>query len=337
VTPVINLTRSRGSQVLDATVTYATQTPANFGALIGVKTLDIQGTAASTLSIAKYLDFYLVLDVSGSMGIPTTAAGQDQLALVNPDNSRYTSSYPTGCNFACHFSGYSGFNYARSHNIPLRLDSVGAAAQALLSTVQQTTTVANQYRVGIYPFINDAIQAAPLSSNFTTADTVAGSLANYIDNGTSNGGMYSGGTHFDTLWNDLKPYFKTAGDGSSSTSTLPFIFLVTDGMDDQETYVSGTWSPPYPQVPSLTLCSNAKAAGYTVAVLYIPYVPIQNPNSSFWYNEDGKVNAVIPSVPAAMQSCASPGFFFTANSPADITNAMKTMFADALQAARLTN
>jgi hypothetical protein len=75
----------------------------------------------------------------------------------------------------------------------------------------------------------------------------------------------------------------------------------------------------------------------TVAILYIPYQPIYAPNASFAGNEDGKVSAVIPYIPADLQSCASPGFFFTANSDADINNAMQAMFAQALRAARLTN
>ena len=49
------------------------------------------------------------------------------------------------------------------------------------------------------------------------------------------------------------------------------------------------------------------------------------------------VNGVIPYIPTDLQSCASPGFFFTANTDADITNAMIQMFNQALQASRLTN
>ena len=110
---------------------------------------------------------------------------------------------------------------------------------------------------------------------------------------------------------------------------------MTDGADNSQTYSPFTGSVP--QLPSTTFCSNARSAGYTVSVLYIPYVPIQNPNPSFAGDEDDKVNAIIPSIPGVLQQCASPGFFFEASTPADINNAMQTMFAQALQAARLTN
>jgi hypothetical protein len=85
-----------------------------------------------------------------------------------------------------------------------------------------------------------------------------------------------------------------------------------------------------------TLCTPLKNRGITIAVLYIPYQPITNPNASFANNEDGKVNAIVSTIPSKLQQCASPGFFFSAYTPSDITNAMQAMFAQSLLAARLT-
>jgi Flp pilus assembly protein TadG len=342
-TPQISMART--GQTLTATVAYSGQTPTSFGGIVGVNALHISGTSSASMTMGKYLDFYLLLDVSGSMGIPTSAAGQNQLAKINPDNK---SNYPTGCTFACHFSGSAGFGLTRgaipsSPTIPLRADSVGYAVQQLLQTASTTQTLINEFRVGIYPFIDHAIQAAALSSsidpNSSIAATVAGNLANYLDQGTTNSGMGSGGTNFENLWTDLKPYLKGVGDGSSATSPQPFIFIVTDGADNNQVYTPSTssWTGSQPQLPSVSLCTNAKAAGYWISVLYIPYVPIQNPNPSFAGDEDDKVNNIIPSIPGVLQNCASPGFFFTANTAKDINNAMQAMFAQALQAARLTN
>ena len=52
-----------------------------------------------------------------------------------------------------------------------------------------------------------------------------------------------------------------------------------------------------------------KNRGITIAILYIPYETIQNPNSSFASNEDGYANNNIANIPAALQTCASPEFF----------------------------
>jgi Flp pilus assembly protein TadG len=346
-TPQVGLTRPPNTQTFNATVAYSAQIPTAFGGLVGVNTLNITGSSGSSLTMGKYLDFYLVLDVSGSMGIPTSTDGQNLLATINPDNAFYVTTYRTGCNFACHFSGYSGFAATRpnSHNIPLRVDTVGTAVQSLLATATGTETLTNQYRIGIYPFIVHAIQAAPLSPTFTTANTVAGNFANYLDQGTTNGGMGSGGTHFENLWGDMQSYLQPVGTGASASSPQPFIFLVTDGADNNQVYTpsTGAWTGSQPQLPSQTFCTNAKNAGYTVAVLYIPYVAIANPNSTFANDEDDKVNAIIPSIPGVLggvqgvQGCASPGFFFEASTSNDINNAIQAMFLMAVQKARLTN
>ena len=83
-------------------------------------------------------------------------------------------------------------------------------------------------------------------------------------------------------------------------------------------------------------CAPLKARGITVAVLYIPYEPIQNPTAVF-NNEDGVANANIPNIPQSLTDCASPGFFYTANTPSDITQALQDMFKHSLVTAHITN
>ena len=52
--------------------------------------------------------------------------------------------------------------------------------------------------------------------------------------------------------------------------------------------------------------------------------------------EDSETNRIIPVVPDDLGKCASPGFFFQAKTDDDINKALQAMFAQALQAARLT-
>jgi hypothetical protein len=85
-----------------------------------------------------------------------------------------------------------------------------------------------------------------------------------------------------------------------------------------------------------TLCTALKNRGITVSVLYIPYPPINPVNKNFAGDEDDKVNAVIPNIEPNLKQCASPGFYYSAYTPQDITNAMQDMFAQSLALARLT-
>ncbi|MGO9428627.1 hypothetical protein [Rhodoblastus sp.] len=80
--------------------------------------------------------------------------------------------------------------------------------------------------------------------------------------------------------------------------------------------------------------SQNKKFQHSLAFVLV-YAPLPNP-TTIWDDEDGAANANIPFIPASLTACASPGFFFTASTPADIANAMQTMFNMALASAHLT-
>ena len=327
--PSVSVTRT--AQTLSATVTYTGAMQTAFGNLFHVSTIPLSGTSTTSVTMGSYIDFYLLLDVSASMGLPTSQAGQSQLAAVNPDN---LSQYPTGCNFACHYAGYQGYTLARAMNIQLRVDSVGKAVANLVATAQATQTLTNQYRVGVYPFIVHAAQAAAISTNYAATAAVGNTLGTYLDSGLSASPMGAGGTHLENVLTDLYPFIQRIGDGSSPASPKVIIFIVTDGGQDDQTY---PFNGAQISTPNLGYCAYAQQLGVTMSLLYIPYLPIANPNPSFAADEDDKMNQMIPTIPNALRSCANPGFFFTANSDADITAAMQAMFAQALRSARITN
>src|SRR6185437_8929557 len=65
------------------------------------QTLTVTGYSKASASLPPYLDFYLTLDVSGSMGLLSTSAEAVRMQSINPDNF---VQYPTGCTLACHFA-----------------------------------------------------------------------------------------------------------------------------------------------------------------------------------------------------------------------------------------
>jgi hypothetical protein len=240
--------------------------------------------------------------------------------------------------------------------IQLRADAVGTALNAtvatqgidgLFATANNAEKVPNQFRIGLYPFIRylytyfgltSSINGSP--SDSSTINYAAANLATLLDTGTTPNitNLGSGGTHFENAFPSMNTLIKTVGDGSSSTNTKPFVFLVTDGAQDNQTCCgfSGSNSATVMPTGAASYCAPLKARGITIAVLYIPYEPIQNPTTVF-NNEDGVANANIPNIPPSLQDCASSGFFFEADTPADITVALNKMFNQALSVAHITN
>lgn len=366
-TPVITLVRN--GQTFSSTVTYTTTTQNHFGQIFGTPTMTLKGAVAAAADIPSYLDFYLLVDVSGSMGLPSTSEGQTLLASKNSDNF---SVYKQGCQFACHFPNYTGWNIAiREQNIQLRSGAVNTAVCSLL-TRTASPQVTNQYRVGIYPFITMmSNQFAPLSGSYSGLNTQADcnsspprafdnlldiGVSQYTTNGDTKTGTGSGGTNlgpspkdsnsiFTQMQNEIATYTPSgsAKDGTSAVNSRPFIFLVTDGMENPQHY--GTTSGGkyvygggsfdglrYPVALDPTQCDALKKVA-TIAILYIPYVPLVYKADP--YNENAAANAAIPDLPVNLQKCASTNFFYTANTPSDITAALNSMFNQAVQVAHL--
>jgi Flp pilus assembly protein TadG len=407
---------------MTANVSFTAKVPTYFMGVMGFSNVSVSGSSTASYTMPTYVNFYLMLDVSGSMSFPSTAAEQARLMAVNPDNLQGNPGYPQGCQFACHFSaqgacgqtsssnpyqgpippagaatnpgsgGYcqgfiisrlgttptsfaSGSNNKTNGNnvnwngtqvtscptagttscIQLRADAVGYAVTTLLSTASKAEQVTNQYQVGLYPFIQNLYSYVPLTTNLTgsTITNAASSLASLLDTGT-NSNLGSGGTHFENVLPSMNSLITSVGTGTGSSNALPYIFIITDGSQDYQTQWQGNWGSqnwsstgavPYQNssavippnsVTTTDYCTTIKKRGITIAILYIPYQPIQDPSTIF-DDEDGYANNNIPNIPGALQTCASPSFFYTANTPADIDSALLAMFQQAVNTAHITN
>jgi Flp pilus assembly protein TadG len=418
---------------MTATVSFTARVPTYFMGVMGFSNTNIGGSSTASYTMPTYINFYLMLDVSGSMSFPSTAAEQARLMAVNPDNLLGSPGYPQGCQFACHFSaqgacgqtgnpvhqgpipavgqpsnpspgGYcqgflisrlgtsptsfaSGTNNTTNGNsvnwngtqvtscpspgttscIQLRADAVGYAVTTLLSTASAAEQVTNQYQVGLFPFIQylygctsitpcSASNAyVPLTTNLTgsTITNAAANLASLLDTG-ANSNLGSGGTHFENALSSMNSAITSVGTGAGSSNALPYVFIITDGSEDYQTQWAGGWGSqnwsstaavPYQNssavippnsVTSTDYCTNIKNRGITIAILYVPYQPIADPSTIF-NDEDGYANSNIPGIPAALQACASPNFYYTADTPADINSALLSMFQQAVNTAHITN
>jgi Flp pilus assembly protein TadG len=448
---------------LAASVSFTADVPTSFLKVIGYQQLTVTGVSSSAATLPPYLDFYLTLDVSGSMGLPSTPAEQTRLGKINPDNwVQYRNATGVSCTLACHFApkgsacvdppvtsptappanpptttnsytqqyntnGYCmGYIYSRLEQtalnnlinansvagalkqkpglpttmlpdlnntvtpgvanslikgnsksradsltavsscptdgtdacIQLRLDAVGYAVNQLFVTANASMKVTNQFRIGLYPFIRYLYSYFSLTSSInnptTTSGTInyaAANLAALLDT-NMDANLGSGGTHIDTALTSVNGLISgggtsAVGDGSTPSTPQPYVFLVTDGAQVPQIkgVPNGGWNfsnhattidnqGALATVPS---CETLKGRGVIVSVLYIPYQPVSPVVTSFAGDEDTAANTNIQYIPASLQKCASPGFFYTANSPTEIAASLNAMFNHALQTAHLTN
>ena len=424
----------KNGATVTATVNFSADVPVTFMKVIGYQKLTVTGVSKASVTMPLYLDFYLTLDVSGSMGLPSTSDEAQRMQWVNPDN---TVQYPTGCTLACHFApqnsackdpgtsgatqgyptngyclGYaisrvsqSGYQNLLSLQSPqgkypyknlnpnlstygkyqqlsstmvsglpnslysalspvascptagtdaciqLRLDAVGMAVNQLLALANNKQVVANQFRIGLYPFIRYLnANYAPLTSNITGSSitSAASNLASLLDTNMDSS-LGSGGTHIDTALTSINSTITKVGTGTAPTNTLPYVFLVTDGAQDNQVkgVPNGGWSGSnhatvIDSTSTNNVCSQLKKRGIVVSVLYVPYQPINPVNTSFAGDEDDYANWNIPNIPASLKNCASPpdaggSYFYTGNTPDEINTALQAMFNHSIQTAHITN
>src|SRR6185369_7726424 len=88
LTPEVKKTGS----MLTATVSFSATVPTMFMNVVGFKTMALQGSSKATATLPKYIDFYLLLDNSPSMGVAATP--DDVTKMVNATTDK--------CAFACH-------------------------------------------------------------------------------------------------------------------------------------------------------------------------------------------------------------------------------------------
>jgi Flp pilus assembly protein TadG len=89
---------------MTAKVSFTAKVPTYFMGVMGYSTVSVNGSSTASYTMPTYINFYMLLDVSGSMSFPSTAAEQSRLMAVNPDNLQGSPGYPQGCQFACHFA-----------------------------------------------------------------------------------------------------------------------------------------------------------------------------------------------------------------------------------------
>ena len=327
-----------------AVVSYTATKTNTFMGLMGIPTTTISGSASSAAGLTVNINFYLLLDNSPSMNIAATSAGIQ--TMVN-----HTASQG-GCAFACHETnpsadnlgnpnGEDNYTLAQNLGVVTRIQNMASATQSLMTTAAATEgSNTSQYQMAIYTFANNGLSTIQsLTSDLTAAKTAAAGINvlqvyknNWLTSTNNNSDM---DTNFETAMSQINGIMVNPGLGTPTSTPQEVLFIVSDGVDDEAN--SSSCSQPLSgsnrcQQPfNTTWCTTVKNRGIQIAVLYTAYLPL---TTNTWYNT--WVAPFQNQISSNMESCASPGMFFSVTTDGDITAAMQALFAQAISTARLT-
>jgi hypothetical protein len=246
--------------------------------------------------------------------------------------------------------------YALNQGLTLRVTDERFAVRDLMD-LAVTYAVDNEadYRAALYTFDHSTNlkRIAPLSENLTGSGGVK-DLTNGIDlvivnDKVANGRPPDGSSGRDYLFTSFQSILQAfspggkypipnPGLGTKTSGDKPqaFLFMVTDGMSD-ENIGSGRTRAAMQQA-QINQCNALKARKIKIAILYTEYTyesiksdePGQREIARRAIQGDGQ-----KSIAQALTECASPGLMYTVKTDESITNALQSLFSKALAAARI--
>jgi hypothetical protein len=288
------------------TVGWTGQSKNMFSGILGMNTLSISGSSTAYATQAPYMNFYLVMDKSPSMLLPTTSTGISEVQAATSDS----------CAFACH-QQTPGAGYTKdSSGNSILLDSAyytsGAtnagvyylingtnlmnSSKTSMGTITSTTSSGAVYTINYkYNPVTTTTCSGRNNSNCTSTTTYStASVSGYYADGywlTHNyTSVWPSGSSIDLRVSDetaaaqaLIPYAQTQATANSVTYQLQFF--------------SYDWTHPSASSPVTQYNSMTN-----VASLSSSSVPNLDTTQDWWYGNN-----------CYTSSCASPGDAATAN------------------------
>lgn len=330
-----------------ATVTWRGTATNIFGGLLGMTRTPIGGTSVAQAATAPNIDFYVLLDASGSMALPSTSAG---ISLLKQKTG--------GCAFACHSTndrtakrkdGSTGdyYSVATSFGIPLRIND---AQKAVSDMMTEATSIASnnkaRYQASLSTFAASSAQA-PNRYNVRQGLTNNLSLVAEAARNTPVSLYYSNGcptkdfcnNDVDTASSDAfdktNALIPEPGNGTKKPGDRPqaMLIIVTDGMRDEfrpggrpEVVFDTSW------------CTTIKNRKIGVAILYTEYLKESVDNDAWSVNSNqGNIVNRLPLIEPALKACVSrPEYYTKVTSDQDISTALKNLFRTVVRTAYIT-
>ncbi|MGY4155998.1 Flp pilus assembly protein TadG [Bradyrhizobium sp. USDA 4461] len=343
VTPTV--TKTGGT--ITSTVKFTADVPTMFLGVIGRSKMAVSGSSTSTATMPLYIDFYLLLDNSPSMGVGATPTDVDKLVKATTGNSFKPNDQ---CAFACHDYNDPNnyYNLAKSLGVTTRIDVLRSATQQLMDTAATTQTYSSQFRMAIYDFGASSATYGlrslfTLSSSLSSAKSAAGNIDLMGVYGNNDAYTADKDSQFTTIFPQINNEIGNPGAGTSS-APMKYLFFVSDGVADEPNSsclkpITGSNRCQSPINPAL--CDVIKKRNIKIAVLYTTYLQLPTNNWYMTWIDPFNQGPFGPSpnsqIAQNMRACASPGFYFEVSPTQGIADAMNALFKKAVADARISS
>jgi Flp pilus assembly protein TadG len=237
--------------------------------LAGVSSVPFSATAQSASQLTTpggtpitNINVHLLVDTSQSMGVGADAS--DQAGMSSSDLQ---------CSYACHSSvaAYTtttdacrgpsnavtvtdGVAYAHQQGYTLRIDAIKTALTNLINKASANAAANGAtINLALYTFANNFQTVQALTNNYTALRAAVAGLD--IAGASASGG---GGTSLQAALQQVQAQIGTSGDGTSASSPLNYVVLISDGLYDDANPLASTYAP----APASTCTTNWTCVDY---------------------------------------------------------------------------
>jgi Flp pilus assembly protein TadG len=337
-----------------ASVLYNADVNLAFGPLIQMNDFHVSNKSVAAAPLPEYLDLFVILDNSGSMGIGATGDDIEKMRAVNGN-----------CAVACHAGGDPSYNTIKARTgvdkITMRIDVLRDAMTGMLSQANSIKTTADLFRFNLFAFSNDLVPLQAASTDYTVLKNAISGLD--LDN-------REGGTNFHfAIGSQLPDVLPSSQDGSSALRRKTHVIIITDGVENnrlaskfclnigdqnfvpwygnsnpyQETYgytndcgkkqISDTIQAFNPRI-----CDVLKNKGAQVTVLDVKYIVPSSVSGDIAKEFAYVQNNILGREATTIAGCASSSSdYYSANTPSEIKSAVNAIFGNILKPIRLIN
>lgn len=331
---------------LESDIEFSAKIPTTFMRILGQESITVSGHASATYQTDSFIDFYMLLDNTPSMGVGATPADVVKLMAAT---ANVANANDRNCAFACHIVSANGvedkeshYNIARKVGATIRIDVVAKATAALMDEAIATQKYADQFRVAAYTFGETAMDAKLFTVSKLTTElgglkkaTSKIKLMSIPYHGYNNDQQ----TSFDDALTKIDAEIDTPGNGTNTASREKIVFFVADGVGDSykpknctEKTTTGKNSGRCQEPIDVKYCKALKDRGIKIAVLYTTYLPLP---TNGWYKT--WIAPFQSEIGARMQECASDDLYFEVTPTEGIEAAMKALFIKAVKSPRIAS
>ncbi len=168
--PTPNVTVTVANGVITSQVTASYSVPTAIMSAMGVRTMTGSSSAAATTNLATYVNIFIVIDNSQSMGIGAQASDQQIIYDASTNQANFSTNPMTndrayGCAIACHYSGNAATYWGATQRAATDLTSVVRGLGAKLRIDVAKSAISTALGAAATTNVNVAV--------FTTSYTLA--------------------------------------------------------------------------------------------------------------------------------------------------------------------